>query len=49
MTDGTRQYNAERYRVSTFYDLAKTAVLRLAFTQGAELAPHGCTAIALTP
>jgi NAD(P)-dependent dehydrogenase (short-subunit alcohol dehydrogenase family) len=49
MTDGTREYNAERYRVSTFYDLAKTAVLRLAFTQGAELAPHGCTAVALTP
>jgi NAD(P)-dependent dehydrogenase (short-subunit alcohol dehydrogenase family) len=49
MTDGTREYNAERYRVSTFYDLAKTTVLRLAFTQGAELAPHGCTAVALTP
>jgi NAD(P)-dependent dehydrogenase (short-subunit alcohol dehydrogenase family) len=49
MTDGTREYNAERYRVSTYYDLAKTAALRLAFTQGAELAPHGCTAVALTP
>ncbi len=49
MTDGTRAYNAERYRVSTFYDLAKTAVLRLAFAQGHELAPHGCTALALTP
>jgi NAD(P)-dependent dehydrogenase (short-subunit alcohol dehydrogenase family) len=49
MTDGTREYNAERYRVSTFYDLAKTAVLRLAFTQGKELEPRGCTAVALTP
>ena len=49
MTDGTRDYNAERYRLSTFYDLAKTAVLRLAFTHGEELAPHGCTAVALTP
>jgi NAD(P)-dependent dehydrogenase (short-subunit alcohol dehydrogenase family) len=49
MTDGTREYNAERYRVSTFYDLAKTAVLRLAFTQAVELAPYGCTAVALTP
>jgi NAD(P)-dependent dehydrogenase (short-subunit alcohol dehydrogenase family) len=49
MTDGTREYNAERYRVSAFYDLAKTAVLRLAFAQGVELAPHGCTAVALTP
>ncbi len=49
MTDGTREYNSERYRVSLFYDLAKTAAIRLAFTQGEELAPHGCTAVALTP
>jgi NAD(P)-dependent dehydrogenase (short-subunit alcohol dehydrogenase family) len=49
MTDGTREYNAEHYRVSAFYDLAKTSVLRLAFAQGEELAPHGCTAVALTP
>jgi len=49
MTDGTLQYNAEHYRLSTFYDLAKTSVLRLAFAQGEELAPHGCTAVALTP
>ena len=49
MTDGTREYNAEHYRLSAFYDLAKTAVLRLAFAQGHELAPHGCSAVALTP
>ena len=49
MTDGTREYNAERYRVSTFYDLAKTAVIRLAFAQGTELAAFGCAAVALTP
>ena len=49
MTDGTSEYNAENYRVNTFYDLAKTAVTRLAFAQGKELAPHGCTAVALTP
>ena len=49
MTDGTREYNAEHYRLSAFYDLAKTAVTRLAFTQGKELAPHGCAAVALTP
>ena len=49
MTDGTREYNAANYRLSTFYDLAKTAVIRLAFAQGDELAPHGCTAVALTP
>jgi NAD(P)-dependent dehydrogenase (short-subunit alcohol dehydrogenase family) len=49
MTDGTREYNAEHYRVSAFYDLAKTAAIRLAFAQSVELAPHGCTALALTP
>jgi NAD(P)-dependent dehydrogenase (short-subunit alcohol dehydrogenase family) len=49
MTDGTREYNAEHYRNSIFYDLAKNAVLRLAFAQGEELAPHGCAAVALTP
>ena len=49
MTDGTREYNAEHYRLSAFYDLAKTAVIRLAFAQSKELAPHGCTAVALTP
>ena len=32
-----------------FYDLAKVAVNRLAFSQGHELAPHGATAIAITP
>jgi len=49
VTDGTQEYNAAHYRLSTFYDLAKTAVLRLAFAQGTELAPHGCSAVALTP
>jgi NAD(P)-dependent dehydrogenase (short-subunit alcohol dehydrogenase family) len=49
MTDGTQDYNATHYRLSTFYDLAKTAVIRLAFAQGEELAPHDCTAVALTP
>ena len=49
MTDGTLEYNADHYRQSAFYDLAKTAVLRLAFGQSKELAPHGCTAVALTP
>jgi NAD(P)-dependent dehydrogenase (short-subunit alcohol dehydrogenase family) len=49
MTDGTREYNDENYRVNAFYDLAKTSVIRLAFAQGKELEPHGCTAVALTP
>ncbi|CAN5524984.1 SDR family oxidoreductase [soil metagenome] len=49
MTDGTAEYNATNYRVSAFYDLAKAAVLRLAWGQGHELADFGCTAVALTP
>jgi NAD(P)-dependent dehydrogenase (short-subunit alcohol dehydrogenase family) len=49
MTDGTRAYNAEHYRLSAFYDLAKSAVIRLAFAQAQELASHGCAAVALTP
>ncbi|HEV7804265.1 MAG TPA: short-chain dehydrogenase, partial [Solirubrobacteraceae bacterium] len=49
MTDGTLDYNAANYRLSAFYDLAKMASIRLAFAQGAELAPHGCAAVALTP
>jgi NAD(P)-dependent dehydrogenase (short-subunit alcohol dehydrogenase family) len=49
MTDGTAEYNATNYRVSAFYDLAKSAVLRLAWGQGHELAEFGCTALALTP
>ena len=49
MTDGTAQYNANHYRVNTFYDLAKVAVTRLAFAQSHDLAPHGATAVALTP
>ena len=49
MTDGTAEYNAANYRLSAFYDLAKTAVIRLAFAQSRELAPHGCTAVSLSP
>jgi NAD(P)-dependent dehydrogenase (short-subunit alcohol dehydrogenase family) len=49
MTDGTAEYNEKNYRNSLFYDLAKWSVIRLAWAQARELAPHGCTAIALTP
>lgn len=49
VTDGTADYNARHYRLSVFYDLAKAAVNRLAFSQGHELAPHGATAVAVTP
>jgi len=49
VTDGTAEHNASRYRISVFYDLAKVAVNRLAFSQGHELEPFGATAIAITP
>ncbi|MFE2262280.1 SDR family oxidoreductase [Streptomyces griseosporeus] len=49
MTDGTAEYNRDRYRNSFFYDLAKTSVLRMAFALGHELGPRGATAVALTP
>src|SRR5687767_15154360 len=41
VTDGTTKYNASHYRISVYYDLAKVAVNRLAFSQGHELAPYG--------
>ena len=49
MTDGTADYNRDTYRVSFFYDLAKSSVLRMAFALGHELGPRGATAVALTP
>ena len=49
VTDGTAEYNSRNYRISAFYDLAKTSVARLAFSQGHELASFGATAVALTP
>ena len=49
VTDGTAEYNATNYRVSFFYDLAKAANLRMAFALAHELAPHGATAVSLTP
>jgi NAD(P)-dependent dehydrogenase (short-subunit alcohol dehydrogenase family) len=45
VTDG----NTARYRGSFFYDLAKSAVIRLAVAQAAELRPFGVTAVAITP
>jgi NAD(P)-dependent dehydrogenase (short-subunit alcohol dehydrogenase family) len=34
VTDGTLEYNSRNYRISVYYDLAKVAVNRLAFSQG---------------
>jgi NAD(P)-dependent dehydrogenase (short-subunit alcohol dehydrogenase family) len=49
VTDGTAEYNADHYRLNVFYDLAKTSVTRIAWSQAQELRDHGCTAVALTP
>ncbi len=49
VTDGTADYNATNYRVSFFYDLAKAAVLRMAFALAHELRPYSATAVSLTP
>src|ERR671910_64710 len=49
VTDGTADYNADHYRISMFYDLAKTAAIRMAWAHAQELAPYRATAVALTP
>jgi NAD(P)-dependent dehydrogenase (short-subunit alcohol dehydrogenase family) len=49
VTDGTAAYNADHYRVSLFYDLAKTSVIRMAWALAQELGPREATAVALTP
>jgi NAD(P)-dependent dehydrogenase (short-subunit alcohol dehydrogenase family) len=49
VTDGTAEYNNDHYRLSLFYDLAKTSVVRMAWALAQELRPHQCTAVALTP
>lgn len=49
LTDGTAEYNSTKYRLSMFYDLAKTSVIRIAWALAQELQPHQCTAVALTP
>jgi NAD(P)-dependent dehydrogenase (short-subunit alcohol dehydrogenase family) len=45
VTDGV----SDDYRGSLYYDLVKSAIIRLAKGQAAELRPHGITALALTP
>lgn len=49
VTDGTADYNAGHYRLSPFYDLAKVAVNRMAWAHAKDLAPHGATAVSITP
>lgn len=49
MTDGTADYNSENYRLSVFYDLAKTSVVRMGWSLAKELRPFRCSAVALSP
>lgn len=49
ITDGTADYNDQNYRLSLFYDLAKASAIRMARSLAHELAPHHCTAVAVTP
>ncbi|RWD27769.1 SDR family oxidoreductase [Mesorhizobium sp.] len=49
VTDGTAEYNADHYRLSPFYDLAKVSVTRMAWAHAKDLAAHGATSVSLTP
>ncbi len=49
VTDGTAEYNADHYRLSPFYDLAKVAVNRMAWVHARDLERHGATSVSLTP
>ena len=49
VTDGTREYNDTHYRISFFYDIAKTTVNRMGWGLAQEVGKHGCTAVSLTP
>ena len=49
VTDGTLEYNTKHYRLSPFYDLAKWAVIRMAWAHAKDLAKHQATSICITP
>ena len=49
VTDGTAEYNADHYRLSPFYDLAKVAVNRMAWAHARDLEKHGATSVSITP
>jgi NAD(P)-dependent dehydrogenase (short-subunit alcohol dehydrogenase family) len=49
VTDGTKSFNDANFRLSVFYDLAKVAVNRLAYSHGHELEAFGAAAVAVTP
>jgi NAD(P)-dependent dehydrogenase (short-subunit alcohol dehydrogenase family) len=49
VTDGTAEYNANHYRLSPFYDLAKVAVNRMAWAHSKDLEKRGATSVSITP
>lgn len=49
VNDGTTETNADFYRGTMFYDLAKYVPPRIAYALSKELAGHGGTAVSLTP
>jgi len=49
VTDGTRAYNSSHFRSAVPLDITKTAVDRLAYAVGHEIAPHGGTAVSVSP
>jgi NAD(P)-dependent dehydrogenase (short-subunit alcohol dehydrogenase family) len=49
VNDGTAELNADTYRVSFFYDLAKASVSRMGFSLAHELEKYDTTAMSVTP
>lgn len=49
ITDGTQAYNESTYRLSLFYDLAKTSIIRMAKSLAHELAPYQGAALSVSP
>ena len=49
VTDGTADYNSDHYRLSPFYDLAKTSATRMAWAHAKDLEKHGCMSVSITP
>lgn len=49
VTDGTAEYNADHYRLSPFYDLAKVAANRMAWAHAKDLEKYDATAVSITP
>jgi NAD(P)-dependent dehydrogenase (short-subunit alcohol dehydrogenase family) len=49
VTDGTKAYNDTHYRLSLFYDLAKSSAIRMAKSLAHELASYQGTALSVSP